>query len=191
VPDALASVARQLVDKGWRGGGGAAYEVRLPKNFDCSTAEPDTQATVGAWIARGLVPIGAPRPGAAERSEPASVFLPAGTHGPAFLTPANFYVFKAYNYADLYALFVAHLAARIAGAGPFATPWGKVAQLGATDLAFIQTTMTRQGLYHDKIDGKAGQKTKAAVGAYQKRHGLAVDCWPSLAVLAAMKEARR
>jgi lytic murein transglycosylase len=187
VPDALASEARQLVDKGWQSGGGWAWEVRLPNGFDCSRAEPDVRRSVGAWIAAGLKPVGDRNPPAAAQGEAASVFLPAGTHGPAFLTPANFYVFKAYNFSDLYALFVGHLADRIAGAGPFATPWGRVEQASRPGIAFMQEVMTRAGLYRDKIDGRAGQKTKAAIGAWQKRHGLAADCWPSPALLAAMK----
>ncbi|HVV92805.1 MAG TPA: lytic murein transglycosylase [Hyphomicrobiales bacterium] len=189
VPDALASAARQLVDKGWHIGGGWAWEVRPPAGFDCAEAEPDVRRSVGAWIAAGLRPIGSRQPSGGD-GEAASVFLPAGTHGPAFLTPANFYVFKAYNFSDLYALFVGHLADRIGGAGPFATPWGKVSQADAQGIAFMQQTMTRDGLYHDKIDGRAGQKTKAAIGAWQKRHGLAVDCWPSPAIAAAMRSGR-
>ena len=44
-------------------------------------------------------------------------------------------------------------------------------------------SLTRIGLYADKLDGKAGMKTRAALGAYQKSAGLKVDCWPSEAVL--------
>jgi peptidoglycan hydrolase-like protein with peptidoglycan-binding domain len=47
----------------------------------------------------------------------------------------------------------------------------------------MQRGLTRIGLYADKVDGKAGMKTRAALGAYQKKAGLKVDCWPSEAVL--------
>ena len=43
------------------------------------------------------------------------------------------------------------------------------------------------GLYRDKIDGKAGQKTRAALGLYEKAKGLTVDCWPDAEVLAKAK----
>ena len=33
------------------------------------------------------------------------------------------------------------------------------------------------------MDGKAGMMTRAALGAYQKRSGLKLDCWPTAAVL--------
>ena len=61
-----------------------------------------------------------------------------GLNGPAFLTLKNFYVFKAYNFADLYALFVGNLSDRIAGGKNFATPWGKIVQARASDIEKIQ-----------------------------------------------------
>ena len=54
----------------------------------------------------------------------------------------------------------------------------------------MQRGLTESGLYKDKIDGKAGMMTRAALGAYQKANGLKVDCWPSEAVLRAMNAAR-
>ena len=42
----------------------------------------------------------------------------------------------------------------------------------------------------DKLDGKAGMKTRSALGAYQKSAGLKVDCWPSEAVLRSIGAAR-
>ena len=45
----------------------------------------------------------------------------------------------------------------------------------------MQRHLTEQGLYQDKIDGKAGMKTRVALGAYQKANGLKVDCWPTAA----------
>jgi peptidoglycan hydrolase-like protein with peptidoglycan-binding domain len=47
----------------------------------------------------------------------------------------------------------------------------------------MQQALTRRGLYQDKIDGKAGMLTRAALGAYQKKNGLTLDCWPTQAVL--------
>jgi peptidoglycan hydrolase-like protein with peptidoglycan-binding domain len=54
----------------------------------------------------------------------------------------------------------------------------------------MQRHLTRIGLYSDKLDGKAGMKTRAALGAYQKSAGLKVDCWPSQAVLQSMSKAK-
>jgi peptidoglycan hydrolase-like protein with peptidoglycan-binding domain len=55
----------------------------------------------------------------------------------------------------------------------------------------MQHILTERSYYHDAIDGKAGMKTRAALGEYQKRNGLKVDCWPSAAVLAHMEAAGR
>ena len=48
--------------------------------------------------------------------------------------------------------------------------------------------LTARGFYHDKIDGKAGMKTRAALGDYQKHNGFKVDCWPTAALLAHMEK---
>jgi len=109
--------------------------------------------------------------------------MPAGLYGPAFLVTKNYFALKDYNYSDLYVLFVGHLADRIAGARPFEQKWEKLAQLPTAALERMQRELTRRGLYNDKIDGKAGMLTRAALGAYQKQNGLTLDCWPSQAVL--------
>jgi lytic murein transglycosylase len=187
VPDALASAARQLVDKGWQRGKRWAYEVRAPQGADCTIAEPDTRATVEEWIKRGFTPAHGRKLEPSERAEPASLLMPAGLYGPAFLTPKNYFVIKEYNFSDLYVLFVGHLADRIADSRPFEMPWGNVTQLATADLEAMQRRLAEIGLYQDKIDGKAGMKTRAALGAYQKANGLKVDCWPSAAVLSHMR----
>ena len=115
--------------------------------------------------------------------------MPAGAYGPAFLTPANYFALKDYNFSDLYVLFVGHLADRIGGARAFAQPWGQVDQLATAALERMQRELIRRGLYQDKIDGKAGMLTRPALGKYQKANGLAVDCWPTPAVLEHMTRA--
>ena len=87
-------------------------------------------------------------------------------------------------------LFVGHLADRIAGERPFEKPWEKVVQLKTADLERMQRLLTARGLYQDKIDGKAGMKTRLALGAFQKANGLKLDCWPSADVLSRMTEDR-
>jgi peptidoglycan hydrolase-like protein with peptidoglycan-binding domain len=90
----------------------------------------------------------------------------------------------------LYVLFVGHLSDRMASPLPFATPWSASTQLRTADVEAMQRHLTRIGLYKDKLDGKAGMQTRAALGAYQKQAGLKVDCWPSEAVLRSISTAR-
>jgi hypothetical protein len=123
----------------------------------------------------------------AERAETASLLQPASRYGPSFLATRNYFAIKEYNFSDLYVLFVGHLSDRIADGRPFETPWAKIAQLPTADLVRMQQILTARGYYHDKIDGKAGMLTRAALGAYQKGNGLKVDCLPSAAVLSQMQ----
>jgi lytic murein transglycosylase len=190
VPDALASAAKQLADKGWQPGVRWAHEVRAPANADCTLGVPEVRKPVGAWIAAGFVPVGGRPVAAGERGEPASLLQPEGIYGPSFLTTKNYFVIKEYNFSDLYVLFVGHLADRIAGGGTFATPWSASTQLKTTSVEAMQRQLTRLGLYRDKIDGKAGMLTRSAVGAHQKAAGLRVDCWPSEAVLRSLETTR-
>jgi lytic murein transglycosylase len=183
VPDALASAAKQLAAKGWKSGKPWAYEVRVPSSIDCTLADPDRLLTLAEWMKHSFVLAydRAPRP--EDLSEKASLLLPAGIYGPGFLIFRNYYVIKDYNFSDLYVLFVGHLSDRIADPRPFEKPWGPVTQLRTAQLEEMQKRLTAVGLYGDKLDGKAGMKTRLALGAYQKANGLKLDCWPTVAVL--------
>jgi lytic murein transglycosylase len=190
VPDALASAAQQLVNKGWRKGVRWAYEVKAPANVDCTMGVPEVTKPIGEWLRAGFVPVRGQKLSAAEQAEPASLLQPEGIYGPAFLTTKNYFVIKEYNFSDLYVLFVGHLADRMTSPLPFATLWSATTQLRSADVEAMQRHLTRIGLYQDKLDGKAGMQTRAALGAYQKAAGLKVDCWPSEAVLRSMSATR-
>ncbi len=190
VPDALASAAQQLVNKGWQPGLRWAYEVRAPANADCTQGVPEITRPIGEWVRAGFAPAHDRAIGAREMNEPASLLQPEGIYGPAFLTTRNYFVIKEYNFSDLYVLFVGHLADRIDGGPPFATPWAATTQLRSADVEAMQRHLARLGLYGAKLDGKAGMQTRAALGVYQKRAGLIVDCWPSTEVLRAMRAGR-
>jgi len=187
VPDALASAAKQLAAKGWERGERWAYEVRAPSQFDCTQGVPEVVKPIREWLRLGFVPSYDRKLTAAETSRDASVLQPEGALGPAFLTPKNYFVLKDYNFSDLYVLFVGQLADRIAGGRGFEQSWGKTSQLRTAQVEEMQKILTTRGLYRDKLDGKAGMQTRAALGAYQKAGGLPLDCWPSGAVLDHMR----
>jgi lytic murein transglycosylase len=190
VPDALASAAQQLVNKGWQPGVRWAYEVRAPGNVDCTMGVPEVTKPIGEWLRAGFAPVRGQKLAVAEQAQPASLLQPEGVYGPAFLTTKNYFVIKEYNFSDLYVLYVGHLSDRMGTPLPFATPWSASTQLRTKDVEAMQSHLTRIGLYKDKLDGKAGMQTRAALGAYQKSAGLKVDCWPSEAVLQSMSGAR-
>jgi lytic murein transglycosylase len=187
VPDALASAAKQLVGEGWERDKPWAYEVRVPPNVDCTVANPDQKRPLAEWLKRGFAVAHGRKARPRDLNEPASLLLPAGIYGPGFLIFHNYFALKEYNFSDLYVLFVGHLADRIAGERSFETPWQKVVQLKTADLERMQRVLTARGFYHDKIDGKAGMKTRLALGAFEKANGLKLDCWPTAEMLARME----
>ena len=191
VPDALASAASQLAGKGWQRGRRWAYEVRVPANFDCTKAEPGFTLTLREWMKGGLVPASDRKLLERELDEEASLLMPEGNYGPAFLTPRNYFVLKDYNFSDLYVLFVGHLSDRIAGSRPFEKAWSKNEQMRTGQVEEMQRILTAKGIYRDKVDGKAGMLTRAALGEYQKANGLKLDCWPTNAVLDHMRGAAK
>ena len=148
---------------------------------------PEVIKPVREWVRLGFVPAYGRKLSSAELALDASLLQPEGSYGPSFLAPKNYFVLKDYNFSDLYVLFVGHLSDRIAGGKPFETPWSKNAQLKTTQVETMQQRLAALGLYKDKIDGKAGMLTRAALGAYQKKNGLKVDCWPTAAVLEHMR----
>ena len=187
IPDALASAAQQLANKGWQRGERWAYEVRISSNVDCTIAQPGHVFPIGEWLKRGYAPAFGRKLSANEQKNDASLLLPEGTYGPAFLTPKNYFVIKEYNFSDLYVLFVGHLSDRIMDGRPFEKAWSKNAQLRTEEVEAMQRTLAERGVYKDKVDGKAGMLTRAALGNYQKANGLKLDCWPTAAVLTHMQ----
>jgi lytic murein transglycosylase len=185
VPDALAAAAGQLKAKGWQSGERWAYEVRAPQSADCSIGVPEVKRPIRDWIAAGFQPFR--KLSARELSEEASLLQPEGIYGPSFLTLKNYYVIKEYNFSDLYVLFVGHLADKISGGKSFETAWAKIPLMKTKDVETMQKVLTAKGIYRDKIDGKAGMLTRAALGQYQKRSGLKLDCWPTADVLRHMQ----
>jgi hypothetical protein len=164
--------------------------VRPPANVDCTVGVPEVTKPIREWLGEGFVPVRGQKLSTDEQTQAASLLQPEGIYGPAFLTTKNYFVIKEYNFSDLYVLFVGHLADRMVSPLAFATPWSASTQLRTADVEAMQRHLTRIGLYTDKIDGKAGMKTRAALGAYQKSAGLKVDCWPSETVLRSISTAR-
>ena len=187
VPDALASAARQLANKGWVRGLRWGYEVRMPQNGDCSLEGPPGERIIGEWQQLGFERTGAKPFRSDEASIRAYLMMPSGAYGPGFLATENFKVIRLYNTSDLYALFVGDLADRIAGAGGFHVPAAQVAQPRTAQVKEIQERLQKLGYPMDKIDGKIGSNTRRQVGTYQKTSGLKIDCWPTEAVLSHLR----
>ncbi len=188
VGDALASAANQLSAKGWLAGQTWGYEVVTGRQVTCAEDGPKRMHPIRNWQARGVKRVAGRRFRTAVRDLPAFLFSPSGGNGPQFLATENFLVFKRYNMSDLYALFVGHLADRIAGGGRFVAGWGGIKQLPSRQIRAIQSFLQETGFDISKIDGRIGPNTRSAIGAYQLKERITVDCWPSARLLAYMRK---
>ncbi|WP_395697157.1 lytic murein transglycosylase [Methylocella sp.] len=166
-PDVLASIANFLRQSGWTPGLPWGMEVVLPKGYSPAAL----RQSFSAFAAQGLKNAdGAPLRAQGE----ATLFLPSGAAGPAFLLSANYWVLKAYNNSDSYALSLGLLADRIDGAGALKGRWpeGEVF-LSRAQKADIQRGLERRGLYKGTIDGRFGQASRDAIHAFQRSSGIA------------------
>jgi membrane-bound lytic murein transglycosylase B len=187
-PDALASAAKLLSGQGWKAGQRWGYEIRLPSTFAYELADTDTVKPVAEWRALGVkTATGDDLPEAADN---AGILLPAGAHGPAFLVLPNFSVILKYNNATSYALAVALLADRMAGAPPVRQAWPRYERsLSRAERIQFQTDLVRLGFDAGAADGVLGRKTRAALRQYQKANGLAVDGFPTATLLTMLDQA--
>ena len=172
--DALASTANFLRRGGWQSGLTWGFEVRLPPGFDPSLAGRKNKRPASEWAARGIVAVDGKNlanSGLAD-GERTAILLPAGMRGPAFIVTRNFDVIYGYNAAESYALAIAHLADRLRGGGPFATPWPTDdAGLSRAERRELQTLLAARGYDIGAIDGALGEKSRAAIKQEQGRLG--------------------
>jgi membrane-bound lytic murein transglycosylase B len=177
IPDALATAANLLKKNGWQAGKTWGYEVALPPG-----KLPAGSKTLAQWQALGVVRAnGKPFK---NLSDKATLKVPDGRGGPAFLMIRNFSVIKAYNNADKYALAVGLLADEIAGSNGLVQDWKRpFTKLTFEERQELQKRLSQHGLYDGKFDGKIGDGSKTAIMAYQAKVGLAQDGYPSLEVL--------
>jgi lytic murein transglycosylase len=187
VADALGSAATQLKQKGWVGRHPWGIEVKPGAKVDCAHEGPANARPIGEWTRLGVKRADGKPFETAHLAASAYLMSPGGTYGPQFLVTENFTVLRAYNTSDLYALYVGHLADRIAGGGDFLTRWSPIRQLEPAGILEVQTNLHRTGYEIAKLDGRIGSETRLKIGLDQRAAGLGVDCWPSAALLAAMR----
>jgi hypothetical protein len=167
-----------LQSLGWRAGEPWIAEVDLPSDFDWSQTGLDTIKPIAEWQALGV----SPRNGALTTGLSASILIPQGRKGPAFLAYPNFRVYFDWNQSFTYVMTAAYFATRLEGAKVFdaGTP---DAGLKGAQMKALQTILQARGHDVGKVDGILGSGTRAAVRAEQSRLGLPVDGWPTPALL--------
>ncbi|MCE8538746.1 lytic murein transglycosylase [Ruegeria pomeroyi] len=177
-PDALLSGARMLSHLGWRPNEPWLQEVNVPTRMDWSLSGPGKPRSTADWQAMGV------RPRAGNLADlPASLILPQGHKGPAFLAYPNFDVYFEWNQSFVYVLTAAYFGTRLEGGQVYDA--GKPAPgLDGASMKALQQKLQARGHDVGKIDGILGAGTRAAVQAEQARLGLPADAWPTAELLA-------
>ena len=177
VPDVVASSANFLSQLGWKRGEPWVQEVRVPADLPWDQADLAVQHPRSKWAAWGVKRAdGSPLPADAM---PASLLLPMGRHGPAFLGYQNFQVYLQWNQSLNYCLTAAYLATRLAGAPPMSRGSQPIPELSGEQIKELQNLLVRRGYQVGDVDGKLGAQTRASVKAMQMKFGLPADSYPT------------
>ncbi len=177
VPDALASAANLLANHGWQRGQPWLREVRVPASMPWEQADLAIQQPHSQWARWGVtLSDGRPLP---PDSVPASLILPMGRNGPAFLAYPNFKAYLEWNQSLVYSTTAAYFATRLNGAPAAHRGNGPVPVLSAGQIRELQQQLTRLGYKIGEVDGKLGLATRAAVKAVQIKLGVPADSYPT------------
>jgi lytic murein transglycosylase len=193
-PDVIGSTANYIANGlKWRRGEPWLEEARVPQNlssgFPWDQADLTIQLPRSKWVQFGVTyPDGRALP---NDNLPASLLLPMGRTGPAFLAYPNFAAYTEWNNSLIYSTTAGYLASRIAGAAPMHRPAAAVAQLPFTEIKELQQHLVRAGFTVGKVDGVLGQQSRSAVKAMQIKYGLPADSWPTSELLARMRGSPR
>ncbi|QBX38964.1 lytic murein transglycosylase [Brevundimonas sp. S30B] len=172
--DALASAANLLAQAGWKRGQGWAYEVMLPSGFDYSLAE-DGRHPWSFWSQRGVTLANGASLNAAEAGEGATILLPQGANGPAFLALPNHYVIRRYNNSVSYALAIGLIADGVQGKPALTKAWPDDGPMTRDQRVGAQAALTRLGYDTQGVDGVIGANTRAALRQWQIANGRTAD----------------
>jgi len=184
-PDALASAANYAAKLGWRRGEPWLEEVHVPAGFAWDQSGLDIEHPRAEWAKRGVTRVDGRKLKADELG--ASLLLPMGRHGPAFLAYRNFrLVYLQWNKSLVYATTAAYLATRISGQ-PRMTVAGKIPSLSLEQTKALQQELARRGYDIGKIDGVIGAQTRSAVRDMQKKLGMPADAYPTAELLEKMR----
>ena len=184
--DVMASTANFLAHSGWQADQPWGVEVQLPPGFDVGRADAALRQPTAQWLAEGLRSMdGASLPELTD----ATLVLPAGAGGPAFLVGPNFRAILRYNNSTSYALSVGLLAQRLAGGPGVQAPWPRdLPALTRTQLQALQTALNERGFDSGTPDGLMGPATRDGLRRYQRSVGLPADGYPTLDLLQRLQQ---
>jgi membrane-bound lytic murein transglycosylase B len=188
IPDLIASTANNLKVDGWIPGQTWGYEVALPAGFNYLMADGAKAMPVKDWEKLGVARVNGkayPRP-----ADRATLFLPAGTNGPAFLMLNNFRVLMKYNPAEAYALAIGHLGDRLRGEPPLVTAWPREERvLTSAERYEMQQHLVRLGFdIGGEPNGRLSAKSRSAIRHFQASQGLVPDGFATVGMLDLLRQ---
>ncbi|MCX7311649.1 MAG: lytic murein transglycosylase [Alphaproteobacteria bacterium] len=188
VPDALASAANLLKSFGWQKGQPWLQEVRVPAQMPWEQSGLDNQHPRSQWVKWGVAARhGAPLPADDVK---ASLILPMGHLGPAFLAYANFRAYTEWNAAIVYATTAAYFGTRLAGAPPVSPGNGQPVVPTTEQIKELQRLLIARKLLTGEADGRLGATTRPAVKQAQQKVGLPADAYPTQELIERLKAGR-
>lgn len=173
-PDAILTAGNFLASLGWQANQPWLQEVVVPDEMEWYDAGLFRQLPVSEWATRGVTA----RNGDLALDLQASLLLPKGRNGPAFLAYPNFNVLLEWNQSLTYVTTAAYFATRLAGA-PIYDVGGNYNSLDVDQIKQLQTKLQARGYDVGEIDGIIGAGTRQAVREEQRRLGLPADAWPT------------
>ncbi|KKA04571.1 murein transglycosylase [Pseudomonas ogarae] len=186
--DALASTAHYLQSSGWQRGQPWGVEVSLNQGFDYTLADGTIRKPVSEWMRLGVSEYGGLPIAADDRQLSASLLLPAGHRGPAFLIFDNFRAILKYNNSSSYALAVGLLSKRFTGAGLVYGQWPKEdLPLSRSERIELQTLLGKHNYDAGNPDGIIGANTRKAIRSAQQSFGWPADGYPTQQLLEALR----
>lgn len=189
VPDALTSAANFLSHLGWKSGFRWGREVALPENFNYQLSGKDQQYPLNFWSDNGVTKTNGSGIGSADLE--ASLLVPAGHQGPAFMVYDNFDVIMKWNRSEFYAIAVGHLADRIAGSSKLSKSLPELPIFTLEQLKQLQTTLNQLGFDVGNPDGIMGPATRKGIRDFQASINLTADGFPNTKVVEALKNAMK
>ncbi len=189
VSDVIGSTGNYLVSLGWKRGEPWLQEVRVPAKMPWDQADLSIQHTLAEWSQWGVTQAdGHPLQ---KRDLKASLVLPMGRFGPAFLAYDNFQVYLKWNSSLVYATTAAYYATRLAGAPAMQRGNGTPPPpLSFEQAKELQLLLIKAGYDVGGADGKLGLSSRAATRAMQIKLGMPADSYPTIELLDRMRAGR-
>ena len=174
--DAVLTAANLINHMGWVRGLPWLEEVILAENFYWDLAGFGRERSLKDWKDLGVKF----REGRLRIDENlfATLLLPQGKNGPAFLAFKNFEVYLKWNNSFIYTVTAAHLAKRLGGAKKYKHK-NPSDILDIQSMIKLQNVLKSRGYDVGKVDGILGAKTRQAVRLVQLELGLSADSWPT------------